>query len=60
VHTLAALELAEGHTHADICERFGISRGTATAQLGAVFPTMEGARQSELVALVNRGGGRFS
>jgi DNA-binding CsgD family transcriptional regulator len=54
-----AVELASGRTLQEICAQFGISRATANTQLGAVFRKMEVGRQSELVALLNRGVGRF-
>jgi DNA-binding CsgD family transcriptional regulator/PAS domain-containing protein len=54
-----AVELASGRTLQEICAQFGISRATANTQLGAVFRKLEVGRQSELVALLNRGVGRF-
>jgi DNA-binding CsgD family transcriptional regulator/PAS domain-containing protein len=54
-----AVELASGRTLAEICEQFGICRATATTQLGSIFRKTEVRRQSELVALLNRGVGRF-
>lgn len=54
-----AVELASGRTLAEICEQFGICRATATTQLGSIFRKTDVRRQSELVALLNRGVGRF-
>jgi DNA-binding CsgD family transcriptional regulator/PAS domain-containing protein len=54
-----AVELASGRTLKETCAQFGISRATANTQLGSIFRKTEVRRQSELVALLNRGVGRF-